>query len=308
MSRFTELSAPALVNPFEIVAGPPGDRSLYVTDAGSSHIFRVSLQGTITPVTTNPALTNTTQSITIGPDNNIWVTEGGNSVDRITSNGTLTPFITTHPVGGQTITSDTNGNIWFTEFGSGFFGRVTLPNGPVLDTFPVPVGTTNPSGLVFAPDGSLWAAIRGTPDQIVQMTVSGNTLLNPKTIGLTAGSLPFKLIRGPGGNLWFSEYGGGRIGYITPTGTLKEDAVQFGDNPGPQGLAYDAAHNVLWFAEFNAGRIGRLTLSGTTVTFTEEFPVPSATIGPTDTISVALDPDGNVWFTEHVGRIGRFIP
>jgi hypothetical protein len=26
---------------------------------------------------------------------------------------------------------------------------------------------------------------------------------------------------------------------------------------GPDGLAYDAAHNVIWFAEFNTGKIGR---------------------------------------------------
>ena len=38
----------------------------------------------------------------------------------------------------------------------------------------------------------------------------------------TAGSRPFGITTGPDGNLWFTEYGGDKIGRITPSGTITE--------------------------------------------------------------------------------------
>jgi virginiamycin B lyase len=284
--------------------GPAGDGNLYVTDVGSPHVFRVSLQGSITAVATSPALTDITASIGIGPDNQIWFTEAGASVDRMTTAGVLSRFPTAHPVGGQTITKGPDGNVWFTEYGSNFIGRVALPGG-VVSEFPVPVGR-NPFGLTFASDGRLWATVRGTPDQIVSMTVSGANLINPTSIALLPGSLPGPIRVGPSGNLWFSEYGGNRLGFVTPAGVLTEAAVVLSADSGPDGATFDAARNVIWFSEFNSGKIGRITLNGSAVAAVDEFPTPTPSSGAQ---SVVLDSSGNVWFVGQLAqKIGRFVP
>ena len=302
VDRFAEFSSAGLINPFEIVAGPAGDRNMYVTDTGSSHIYRVSLQGAITPVATTPAITNGTQSIVIGPGSMIWFGQVDTFIDSITTGGTLTQFPTSHAVGGQTILAGSDGSMWFTEFGSNFIGHVPLTGAAV--EFSTPAGS-NPFGLAFASDGSLWASVRG-PDQLIQMTVSGGSLTNPKPILLTAGSQPGWIIPGPGGNLWFTELAGNRLGYVTASGTLTEAAIVRSAPSGPYGLAYDAAHNILWFTEFDGNKIGRVTLSGGTVTAVDDFQIPTLNSLP---LSIAIDPDGNVWFTEPGAKqIGRFIP
>jgi virginiamycin B lyase len=304
VNPFTEYTSPDLTGPFEITIGPPGDANLYLTDVGATGLFRLSPQnGNISRVaTTGGSIPDVTQSIGLGPDNNVWVTEGGTSIDRVTSTGALTRFATAHPIGGQTIRSGPDGNVWFSEFGSGFIGRVSLPAGTVQE-FPVPVGM-NPFGLAFALDGTLWATLSGS-DQVIQLTPSGNGLILGKQVALPKGSAPGWLVQGPGGDLWFAEYGGNKIAYVTSTGNLVEPVALSG-KVGPDSVTYDQARGLIWFVEFDASRIGRLTLSGATVTAVDEFPTPTPNAGP---LFITIGRDGSIWFTEQLAKkIGHFVP
>ncbi len=139
------------------------------------------------------------------------------------------------------------------------------------------------------------------------MSVSGSTLTVVKSAPLTAGASPGAIVAGPGGNFWFTEFGAGRIGFVTPAVVLTENPVTLGASVGPNGLVYDAARNVLWFTEFSGSAIGRVTLSGaTTVTAVDEFPLPTPSSGA---FILTFGPDGNLWFTEALAqKIGRFVP
>lgn len=128
--------------------------------------------------------------------------------------------------------------------------------------------------------------------------LEGRLLLSDITFfsdGITPGSLLSAVTAGPDGNLWFSEYGGDRVGRITTDGVVTEFPV--GDGPG--GLAVGSDGNI-WFAELNANKIGRLTPAGVLTEFSAGI---SAGARPQ---SVTLGPDGNIWFAEVNGnRVGR---
>src|SRR5208283_5170164 len=82
---------------------------------------------------------------------------------------------------------------------------------------------------------------------------------------------------GPDGNVWFTEYDGNNIGFITP-GALNPTITEFhlpncgvSCAVGPTGITLGPDGN-LWFTEYIRNRIGRITSSGTIT----EFPVTGA--------------------------------
>lgn len=104
------------------------------------------------------------------------------------------------------------------------------------------------------------------------------------------------IVAGADGNLWFTEYGTGNIGRITPAGNVTEFAGA-ANRPifivaGPDGN--------LWFTEYNG--IGCITPGGVVT----NFPVPTSDTYPN---GIAVGPDGNIWFTEMGNNsIGRIAP
>lgn len=158
----------------------------------------------------------------------------------------------------------------------------------------------------------------------------------------TKGSNPTSIVRGPDGNLWFTEKTGNKIGRITLQGHITEYLIPtlnsitteitrgsdgnlwFFENGGdkigritPQGqfqeFSAPKGSNLvgitsgpdgnIWFTEFNTNKIGRMAPSGL---ITGEFTIPTANSG-TETITAG--PDGNVWFVEDwANKIGRITP
>jgi streptogramin lyase len=117
-----------------------------------------------------------------------------------------------------------------------------------------------------------------------------------------------RIAAGPDGNLWFTEYLVGKIGRLTPSGTLTEYPLPF-PNSQPESIVAGPDGN-LWFTESAAtpdptspagvyNHIGRITPNG----IITEFPVPTVFSEPAE---ITVGTDGNLWFTESVGnRIGR---
>ena len=67
-------------------------------------------------------------SITSGPDGNLWFTEvGKDAIGRITTGGVVTEFTQGLPanVTPNIITAGPDGNLWFTENGLSAIGRIT---------------------------------------------------------------------------------------------------------------------------------------------------------------------------------------
>src|SRR5262249_2090954 len=104
--------------------------------------------------------------------------------------------------------------------------------------------------------------------------------------GISTGSQPLGIAAGPDGNLWFTEFEGGRVGPITPAGAVTEfttgAANATGITVGPDGA--------LWFLDF-AGRVGRITTTGSVSFLDGAIPAGSEPRG------IVTGPDGNLWVT-----------
>ena len=116
----------------------------------------------------------------------------------------------------------------------------------------------------------------------------------------TANSQPSGITAGPDGNLWFTEYGGHKIGRITIAGVITEYPARSGSflyqiTAGPDGN--------LWFTDIYLNRIGRITPSGSLLESQAKQPDRYPW-------GITSGPDGNIWFTENranaiaVRRIG----
>jgi virginiamycin B lyase len=145
-----------------------------------------------------------------GPDGNVWVTDFGGQIARVTPTGTVTAF---DPAGDAAwdIVTGPDGNLWYTapEGADTKIGRVT-PAGEVGTQYSAtPVGDQR--GITVGPDGALWFA-QAFSNSIGRMTLEGQFT---EITGLSAGARPEYIAPGPDNTLWFTEKDGNRIGRIT---------------------------------------------------------------------------------------------
>ncbi|HWI96500.1 MAG TPA: hypothetical protein VNS60_10590 [Solirubrobacterales bacterium] len=178
-------------------------------------------------------------------------------------------------------------------------------------------------------------------------TAAANPTGEVKPIGqvseysLAAGSKPYGIVSGwADKNLWFTYWGGGKLGKITTAGSVTEYSVPtspLGITSGASaanpfvwtanglyssiasfsggskvaeyvtptgGETHDIAlgpENYMWFTVTSPDEIGKSTTSGTMTM----YPLP---VGSEPT-SIAPGPDGNMWFTDWgSGKIGKITP
>src|ERR1700683_3949495 len=73
-----------------------------------------------------------------------------------------------------------------------------------------------------------------------------------------ANSVPYRIAKGPDGNMWFTEMQGHRVGRISSAGVIAEFALPKGGDP--IGIAAGPDGN-MWFTETPGDRIGRIDMS-----------------------------------------------
>ena len=182
-------------------------------------------------------------SIARGPDGNLWFTELGPTIGRITPQGQVTEF----DAGANATAVETTEALSLGRFG----------------------------GITAGPDGNLWfTELRGAVGRI---TPQGQ--VTEFDAGISDGSVPQSIVAGPDGNLWFTELFGGRIGRITTKGVVTE----FGLDPGstPQGID-TGPDGALWFAARGSRALGRITTAGAITLYTHQsnpYWQPSAVTG-----------------------------
>ncbi len=259
--------------------------------------------GTVTEFSAGITAGASPNSITAGPDGNLWFTEElGNRIGRITPTGVVTEFSTgisagAHPTG---ITTGSDGNLWFTEYYIIRIGRIT-PVGVVTEFSTGISAGAYPLSITTGPDGNLWFTENwpGMIAQIGRITPVG--VVTEFSAGITVWG-PTGITTGPDGNLWFTEYNGNQIGRITPAGVVTEFSAGISPGAGPQAITTGPDGN-LWFTEFSGNRIGRITPAGIITEFSVGITAGAAPTG------ITTGPDGNLWFTEYNGnRIGRITP
>ena len=227
----------------------------------------------------------------------LGIFSGGKQSAKAASGITVTEFpIPTSDSFPNGITTGPDGNLWFTELGSGKIGKIT-PDGTITEYSP-PTSNGYPLEITTGPDGNLWFTELGS-GKIGKITPDGTITEFPIP---TSNSLLAGITTGPDGNLWFTEHDGNNIGRITPSGTITEFSLPSSDSH--PGYITTGPGGNLWFIENNSGKIGKITPDGTIT----EYSLPTSGSYPG---SITTGPDGNLWFTEGsggVGKIGKITP
>ena len=201
--------------PSLIISGPDG--LLWFIEYSLNKIAAIA---PIAPTNGNLALvheygpfrtTSQLTGLTVGPDNNIWFTEGSwGIIGRFNpatgvSNEFVLPQTNCEPA---SIVSGPDGALWFTEFGANKIGRITT-DGQTITEYPLPISPSYPNpqpyGILSGRDGNLWFT-EYNGSAIGRITPAGVITIFPTP---TAPSLPARLATGPDANIWFGEYASG---------------------------------------------------------------------------------------------------
>ncbi len=175
--------------------------------------------------------------------------------------------------------SGPDGRVWFTGFSGDNLAAVTT-GGTVTE---YPTGAlTQPNGIAVGPDGNLWTG--GYGPSIEKVTPSGSVTTYP-----IAGAHVGDIVSGPGGLLWFTDYGNEKVGTISTSGVVNEYSLPVGGDPS--GIAVGADGN-LWVTDFADNTIDKISPSGSVLA---SYPSSVSTGESLEYIVAA--PDGNLYFT-----------
>ncbi len=167
-----------------------------------------------------PALQERPQSVAMGPDGNMWLTDTlGSRIGRLSRDGTIRWYsrgLVKWASGPQYITRGPDGAMWFTEIHDRV-GRIDT-NGKITDFRHILPFRCFPGGIVSGRDGNLWFTIYHG-NELVRITPSGAVTRFRNGIYPSRGndsdvpdSVPFVDGRG---RIWFNEPQGGRIARAT---------------------------------------------------------------------------------------------
>jgi streptogramin lyase len=293
------------------------DGNLYTAFANT--IERITPNGAVTDFAV-PTPNAFAESITAGPDGNIWFEE--TSVDQVgrlnPATGVITEFALSQlalyeaPAFGG-ITAGPDGNVWVTEPIFNQIARIT-PDGAVTE-FSLPANALSAEQITAGPDGNVYFTQPGLPNsttpvapQIGRITPNGQ--VTEFTLPVTGGQLSFDsgIMTGPDGNIYFDSSTG--LGRITTTGQVTENlsppppfGVGLGITVGPDGN--------IWLA--NYGQIEQVLIGGTTAaaptTTALSTSVSSAVFGQTETLTATVGsatgtPAGTVTFFDGSTALG----
>ena len=159
----------------------------------------------------------------------------------------------------------------------------TIPPGVVTE-FPVPTASGFPTYITSAA-GDLWFS-ETAANKIGRITTAG--AITEFSAG--AATTPYDIITGPDGRPWFGALTATALGRVNASGAVKLVPIPTA-SAHPEQLVADKPHNSIWFAERLGQKIGVYNL--TTKLITEySAPIPSRLAG------IALDSNGNVWFSD----------
>jgi virginiamycin B lyase len=138
-------------------------------------------------------------------------------------------------------------------------------------------------------------AIFGSPDNnsIGRITTSGAITIFPLPLSQARSSGAQRIVKGPDGDMWFTESSANNIGRITKGGVVTEFPLPHGTS-FPYGITVGPDRN-LWFSE--SGGLGKITAAGVIT----EVTLP---VGVYHITSLA----GALWFTDGQDDFARYVP
>jgi streptogramin lyase len=189
------------------------------------------------------------------------------------------------------IVTGPDGNLWFTESGTGRIGRIT-PSGTVTE-FSAGITPGAKLGEIAAgPDGNLWFTEPNT-NGIGRITPNG--VVTEFTAGLGTAQ-PFGITLGPDNNLWFTDQASNRVGRVTPQGavTLYADRfdpkfLPYGITTGPDGLLWVTTRLAPGNKPIYPALVFAMDLDGN---IAKTFNAPAFLAG-----NITVGPAGDLWYT-----------
>jgi len=226
-----------------------------------------------------------------GPDDILYFTTNSNSLGRITTEGTLLPFIQTQFAVGDHLARHGD-DLWINDFNNRSIWRYNITNDAFTE---FPISNLGPSSIAVDDNGIVWftdAVLPNDPSSRVQGVIGR---LDPADGGsfttFNVEGLPGDVGIATDGAVWFTER-------FTPQGVGRLDPAMgastvFAVDGGPEEIA-PAAGGSMWFTRSTAGNIARISPDGE-ITAQSKAVKGSETFG----ITVASNPpnDGNPWFT-----------
>lgn len=303
--QLTEFPIPTPYNkPYAITTGADGN--VWFTEDGSK-IGKVTPAGVITEYTM-PTQQGLADDIAPGPDGNVWFPESlSDKIASITPAGVITEWQLPSGSAPEGLVTGPDNNLWIVESGSNNIGRLNTKT-HTLTEFPIPTQQSDSQLITVGPDGALYfteaIVFADGSGKIGRITTDG--VVSEYTVPGTFRE-PFKIISGPGGELWFTEEFGQRIVSMTVptavTGTaeagttssvprsshqpapIPEYQLPEQTDVAPLGMTTGSDGNV-WFTERFNNAIGRLTPKGTIT----EFPTSQGGFE-----GISAGPDGAIW-------------
>ena len=210
----------------------PDGRTVWFTGKATGTLGKITPDGHVEtfPLTT---VDSVPIYLSAGPDGNMWFTElVGNAVGRITPDGHVQEFpIPTTNSRPIAIIPDPRGQaMWFTEEAGNRVGRVSL-DGSIAE-YPVPMTQPNVilAALAFDGDQNLWVEQYvdannpdpAGPDHVIRIdrsilaTPAGQISGVPMSFYEvpTRDTVLHRIIRGPDGNMWFTELAANKVGEV----------------------------------------------------------------------------------------------
>jgi streptogramin lyase len=139
--------------------------------------------------------------ITLGPDGNMWFTDGGTpAIGKITPDGKVTEYKAGMTRGARpyAIAAGPDGNMWFSDECGGI-GKVT-PNGKITEYSIDGISTAaSPNGIASS-GGAIWTMAQGPPNLLIRVDVANGNLKAYPTPAKY--SFDGSLAADAAGNLW----------------------------------------------------------------------------------------------------------
>ncbi len=245
---------------------------------------------------------------------NVWFTwAASNSIGQFDPKTGQVKFfqVPTEAAGPFGILISPNDTIWFSEILGNKIGRLDPVSGNI-EEFDTPTSFSGPSMMTFDSQGRIWFA----ETYAKKIGVLDPNNVQPGTSnGIQEYAPPFQVFSPLGivfsaGDVWFTDHGANSFGEFIPQNNTWRQfwvtppiGVSFGGVPLVQSLPAQilvGKNGEVWIAEHQGNMIARFDPSNGTLI---EYQVPTRPL--TETLWLALDQNGNAWFTEHdTGKIG----